>query len=794
MANTHFDTDLEKYLDDIEVSLESFVETYPFSQHIKRLSRLNIELIVLNPKLTNTLLVLMIDLPDFKEAENLVLKSLDHYGGILVIDFFEYHQLESTLLAHPFSDYRKVSISKWMDIPLLKSFIRQYNKSLDRHKHRFHKLRVKHDGMPIIPAIFGQYQSLLQSICDLNIRNVSVESCCILVVDRINQKGNIVSMNSKGLIDVSNFPWTGINTLGVQSILNQGLPLQFESDTTASYIESCKFGSEIEINNVILVSSLDDQLDQIYLLFSLQTGVDIYQKELLHFVSLKTNHLFECFKLISEIQGVRTQNSRFLQLIDKSPLGAIEFDREGRVLHWNDSATNIFGYTSDKMIGTVPSMILAKDSLNDIESQWDNYFESLEVPILHLDHIDQEGKIVKCIWYNSIVKNDSGDMTGIYSLIEDVTEKEEMLHELEKAHKQLNEITTYFPGVTFQFEARADMNWKVVFASRNTFELLGYDSNQDSLFEIFMQMALPQYQDELFLSILKSVEGKIPWFFEGEFKHGNGSNIWLSCRSVPIEIKPDVTLFNGIILDVTNLKEAELEVKNARIKAEELSALKSNLLSTISHEIRTPLNGIIGLSDVLLMQPLDEVTLDYLSEIRKSGDRLLDTLDTVFQLAYLKNNEIKLEISSFYLETFLESERKYFEQQAYEKGLILKNTYKGDIIIEHDKRFIGLALRQLIGNAIKYTPTGSVTIAASTDNDKLTIEVKDTGIGIDKEHYDLIFEEFRQVSEGHSRLFEGIGLGLSIAKKAMDAIHGHIKVYSPSKQGSVFTMYIPLLK
>lgn len=501
---------------------------------------------------------------------------------------------------------------------------------------------------------------------------------------------------------------------------------------------------------------------------------------------------FESLTATMVEESQRKHHKRRDLLIQNSPLGVIEFDLGGRVILWNRSATNIFGYEQEEMLGIVPETIFTPESFGEVEEKWDTFFQVLEVPIMQLDHRHKDGSMLKCKWYNSIVTDEKGKVKGVYSLVEDVTAIDSMIQKLKESKKQLEQITNYFPGITFQFVAGPFMDWRVVFASKNVESILGYDLNEEDLFQTFVEGILPEYTEELITSIEDAVTNVKPWFFEGRFRKKNGEIVWLSCRSVPLNEEPDALLFNGILLDVTNLKVVENELLLARQKAEELSQLKSNLLSAISHEIRTPLHGIIGLSSILYEQDgLSEEGKEYLGEIKFSGKRLLDTLDAIFQISFLNNAKAKLNLQVIDLNEVVDQEVRYHLENAQKAQLFLCNRSEERVRVVTDVRFLRLVMQQLIGNALKYTQKGGVEIYVKRTHQMAEIEVKDTGIGISEEYFDFIFEEFRQISEGHDRLFEGIGLGLSIASKAISLIKGEISVHSEVGKGSSFTIKLP---
>ncbi|MBI5324281.1 MAG: response regulator [Ignavibacteriae bacterium] len=232
-------------------------------------------------------------------------------------------------------------------------------------------------------------------------------------------------------------------------------------------------------------------------------------------------------------------------------------------------------------------------------------------------------------------------------------------------------------------------------------------------------------------------------------------------------------------------------------KAEEMNRLKSNFLANMSHELRTPMNGIIGFSQILK----DDNNLDSVKEIAeliyKSSKRLMETLNSILDLSRLASGEVIPKLSFVNLLQILNEIIVLNRNSARNKQLELKlDTTLDNLSFNCDSRFIWEIMNNLINNAIKFTDNGSISIKVDTtlvNKEKYAvIDIIDTGIGIEESQYNVIFDEFRQVSEGLSRSFEGTGLGLTISKKYVELLGGILKVKSKLNEGSTFTILLPL--
>ena len=240
----------------------------------------------------------------------------------------------------------------------------------------------------------------------------------------------------------------------------------------------------------------------------------------------------------------------------------------------------------------------------------------------------------------------------------------------------------------------------------------------------------------------------------------------------------------------------DFELKLALDKAEESDRLKSSLLANMSHEFRTPMTGILGMSTALMEIIDDAQQRKMVRNIFQSGKRLMQTLDAVLELANLESYSNNKEYELINISDIIPILIPKFTAKAKQKGLRFHYEINNDSIFVRTKhRMISEIVFQLLDNAIKFTDEGSVVFCVDPVIIKkehfVKLVVKDSGIGIPKEYKEIIFKEFRQVSEGISRSYEGAGLGLSIVKKMIDLMHGEIIVESEIDKGSTFTVILP---
>jgi PAS domain S-box-containing protein len=289
---------------------------------------------------------------------------------------------------------------------------------------------------------------------------------------------------------------------------------------------------------------------------------------------------------------------------------------------------------------------------------------------------------------------------------------------------------------------------------------------------------------------------------EVRFKHAEKGWVYLEVIGSIIEIPelPKAIVLNA--RDITDRKRIEQELIQAKMKAEEMNRLKSTFLSNVSHEIRTPLTGVLGFASILESE-LEGDHLFMAESISKSGQRLLQTMESVIDLAMIESNKIEVVFEPVVISEQVQQAIRMLTGLAYEKNLRMKLVARNEPeSFMTDPRLLGQILNNLVANAIKFTESGSVTITidqqfiqSNNGNGRrscVAIQVKDTGVGIKPEFIPYIFDEFKQESSGNTRKYEGTGIGLSIAKRMAGLLNGDIEVESVPEKGSIFTIKLPI--
>lgn len=250
--------------------------------------------------------------------------------------------------------------------------------------------------------------------------------------------------------------------------------------------------------------------------------------------------------------------------------------------------------------------------------------------------------------------------------------------------------------------------------------------------------------------------------------------------------------------DVTEQKRVEAELQLAKADAESASRTKSDFLASMSHEIRTPMNAIMGIADLLAKTSLTPEQDNFVQIFRRSGDNLLNLINDILDLSKVEASQLDLERTGFALGDHLEKVMEMVAGRAHEKGLSLTCEIAPGVSMDlmGDPTRLRQVLLNLLGNAIKFTEAGTVSLKVDADPDlaiptALRFSVSDTGIGIAGDKLAQIFERFTQADSSTTRRFGGSGLGLTISKRLVELMGGRIGVSSTVGKGSVFTFSVP---
>lgn len=347
-----------------------------------------------------------------------------------------------------------------------------------------------------------------------------------------------------------------------------------------------------------------------------------------------------------------------------------------------------------------------------------------------------------------------------------------------------------------------DMKARIVNANPALCHMLGYQQ-EELCGKCFTDYVRQQRGDvERYKQLISEIStdvkelGKKPHLdIERVFIHQDGRLIWakLSVSIIPgFDGEPEY--FLAIVDDITERKETEIKLRTSQAAAEAGSRAKSEFLATMSHELRTPLNAIMGLSQLLqeeIVGSLNKKQKEYIDCIYSSGEHLLTLINSILDLSKVEAGKEELSLVPLLVTDVCRDVLSIVSDRATSKGLKLTHEIapQANICIA-DERRIKQMLLNLLTNAIKFTHTGEITLIVAKVSEGITFTVSDTGIGIDSDHFQILFEPFKQLDSRLNRQYEGTGLGLALTRKLARLHGGDVTVKSTLGVGSEFTLFL----
>ncbi|MBF0394715.1 MAG: response regulator, partial [Alphaproteobacteria bacterium] len=330
---------------------------------------------------------------------------------------------------------------------------------------------------------------------------------------------------------------------------------------------------------------------------------------------------------------------------------------------------------------------------------------------------------------------------------------------------------------------------RILFANDKAREMIGGDTElvgrpaQD----IYVD---PQSRDALLAEVARTGRARD---FEVRMRRPDGGVVWASVAAAETTLRGEPVLLVGLS-DITRRHALEGDLRRATRAAEAASQAKSEFLAMMSHEIRTPMNGVVGMTRLLLDSRLSPEQRSQADTVLHSAEALLAVLNDILDLSKLEAGRLDIEILPFDLARLLESVVDLMAPRAREKGLTLELRLAPGLPahVRADPSRLRQVLLNLIGNAVKFTERGGVTVSVEARHQRIRFQVTDTGIGIPKEGRTRLFTQFFQADRSIARRFGGTGLGLAISKRLAELMGGEIGVESEVGRGSTFHFDIPL--
>jgi len=498
---------------------------------------------------------------------------------------------------------------------------------------------------------------------------------------------------------------------------------------------------------------------------------------------------------IRNLQNIKRRVSesemRFKSLAQNAPIGIFQTDATGKGIYVNEKWCEIVSISPNQAYDSGWVESVYQEDRQKFLAIWARCFSVKGDFNLNFRFQNQVTGLRWVKSHASPLFDDHGEFTGYVGTLEDITQQKIAESRLEESEKLFQLISSNSKDLLTIFEANDEA--KCVYVSPSCREILGYEPEELiglSPFEMMPPEQAKVLKEHYLVQILNGQSTRT----ENQLRKSDGNLIWVEALSKPIyNADGKILTFQSSVREITERKKIEEQLKNEKIKAEDSARAKSIFLSTMSHEIRTPMNAVIGLTNLLLAENPRTDQLQSLSLLRFSSENLLALINDILDYNKIEAGKIELENIQFNIGNTIQKYVDLSKDRASNKGIqvILKLDEKMPQVVFGDPVRFGQVLNNLIGNAIKFTDRGSVSVISElrkmTDNTcQVRFTIRDTGIGIAESKVDMIFENFSQGGNDIARKYGGTGLGLSISKKLIQLMGGEIKVSSVPEIGTDF--------
>ena len=528
-------------------------------------------------------------------------------------------------------------------------------------------------------------------------------------------------------------------------------------------------------------------------------------------------------------QTLQESEDRYQLLADHATDVILRNDLGRTIRYVSPSIRQLTGYDPEEILGQSYAVLVHPDDQAHMAEQ--------RVAVLRGERIQTSFRLLRkdgsYIWVEVTARNycdpGTGDVAGTISITRDISERKRIESELRQSTERLQALAQNVPGMLMQCATYADGSFRFTYVSSGSQDL--YDLPPEAIMEdgsLIVDIMHPEDRPAFDRSVIASIKSLAPWRWEGRVRV-SGATKWVQGVARPRKLDEGVLLWEGVLLDVTERRQAtqalqrytiELEEANVRYeqqtqaltetltelakakeRAEAATKAKSAFLANMSHEIRTPLNGVIGMTSVLLDTDLGREQREFAETIRMSGDTLLTIISDILDFSKIEANKLELERHPVDVRKCVEDALDLVAPKAAETNLELVHLVDDEvpILVMCDGTRLRQVLVNLLSNAVKFTHEGEVVVSVSARNlpvetaapqQELTFHVRDTGIGIPPDRLVQIFDAFSQADTSTTRRYGGTGLGLTISKRLVEIMGGDIAVESEEGVGSIFTFSI----
>lgn len=499
-----------------------------------------------------------------------------------------------------------------------------------------------------------------------------------------------------------------------------------------------------------------------------------------------------------ELKRMESEN-RFRTLAENAPVGIFQTDVTGACTYVNKRVSEITGMPEEEILREGWMKAVYPEDLQRVTTMLQEAIAESRGFKIELRFLNETHGIRWVISEGVPMLDDYGVLSGYIGTTHDITERKQMFQKLRDSEELYRLLSSNTRDMVALY--KIDESATRTFISPSVKDILGYTSEE--LVGVSPYENIHPEDEMRVKEILQSVvfSGNSATL-EYRMRRKDGAYVWLESHAHPFyDDNGNMTGFQSSSRDISKRKEFEASLKEAKEKAEEATRAKSLFLSMMSHEIRTPMNAIVGLTNLLLQNDPREDQYERLSLLKFSGHNLLTIINDILDFSKIEAGKLVLESININLKKLLSDTIQMLEQRAQEKNISLYMKYDSRLpeFLKGDTVRISQIVTNLLSNAIKFTERGYVELSVKSLGEengkhKVRFAVKDTGIGIEADKLETIFEHFTQAENDITRRFGGTGLGLTITKGLLHLMGSKIDLESVPGYGSTFSFVLTMDK
>ena len=504
------------------------------------------------------------------------------------------------------------------------------------------------------------------------------------------------------------------------------------------------------------------------------------------------------------MEGARTKDTLFLSqqrhlvLIETLYDWVWEVDPDGRFTYASPRVKAILGYEPEDILGKTPFELMSADEAQRVTAIFAPIM-SQHKAIVSLENIaiHKDGHPV-ILETNGLPFHDAnGNLAGYRGTDRDITERKKAEEELRRSEDKYRKL---FDGAAEGIIVVDIQTMRFLHVNSAACRMFGYAADEFSrmgVMDVHPKEALSHVRSEFEAQVRGTkMSAELPCLRKDGtvfYANINTINMVLEGRQYAVGMFTDITERKRAMEE---LLETNLRLEDATRQSEAASIAKSQFLANMSHEIRTPMNGVLGMIELLGGTDLSTLQQDYVALLKRSGEGLLKVIGDVLDFSKIDAGKVVLETADFDLRTAVRDVLGLLEIQARSRAIGLAFEIDNEVpaTVKGDRGRLRQVLLNLVANAVKFTEKGRIELSVSlgvpdahSPSIPIRFEVRDTGIGIPADKIHLLFREFQQVDESHTRRHGGTGLGLAISKRLVGLMGGELGVESVEGQGSTFS-------